>query len=52
MGQLRGFSPDERYLYVNDTTKEHIRRFRYEDGRVSDDTIWCEMPGSGFPEPG
>lgn len=46
------FSPDEKYLYVNDTTKENIRRFRHEDGKLSDDTVWCEMPGSGFPEPG
>lgn len=33
------FSPDERYLYVNDTVQGNIRRFDIEDGRLANERI-------------
>jgi len=46
------FSPQEEYLYVSDSTRGHIRRFRHADGQLSDDTVFVTMPGVGFPTPG
>ena len=47
------FSPDEKRLYVNDTTRQHIRRFDVNaDGSVSGGTVWAETKGSerGAPD--
>lgn len=46
------FTPDERCIYANDTTRGHIRRLRLADGAIVEDVVFAEMPGSGFPQPG
>jgi gluconolactonase len=44
------FSPDFRFLYVNDTRRMHIRRFRVlENGTVADGSVWSRVEGD---EPG
>lgn len=42
------FSPDEAFLYVNDSPKKHIRKFRVEaDGTLSGGAVWAETTGEG-----
>jgi len=44
------FSPDEKILYVNDTTRRHIRAFDVNtDGSIKNNRILIDM---AFPEPG
>ncbi len=44
------FSNDERFLYVNDTDRQHIRRFTVrEDGSLDGGQVWVELYGK---EPG
>ncbi|MBI2423183.1 MAG: SMP-30/gluconolactonase/LRE family protein [Candidatus Hydrogenedentes bacterium] len=39
-------SPDEKLLYVADTSKGHIRAFDLaKDGTLSGDRVFCELPG-------
>ena len=43
-------SLDEQYLYVNDTDRQHIRRFRLSsDGSLTDGRLWVDLFGE---EPG
>jgi gluconolactonase len=48
------FSPDGRYLYVDDTSRKNIRRYRFHtDGTVSDGMVFADenVPGSkGVPD--
>ena len=47
------FSPDESCLYVNDSPRKHIRRFRVgEDGALQGGEVWAETigPGEGLPD--
>ena len=38
------FSPDEKYLYVDDTVRQHIRRFELQpDWKVAGGQIWAEL---------
>lgn len=46
------FSPDERHIYINDTTRAHIRRLRVDGSKVLEDVQFAQMPGSGYPTPG
>lgn len=49
-GQPNGlcFSADERHLYVNDTERQHIRRFDVRaDGTVSGGDVWARTVGDG-----
>jgi len=42
------FSPDERVLYVNDTTRAHIRRFDHApDGSLSEGAVFADLSGEG-----
>lgn len=46
-------SPDERILYVDDTTRRHVRAFDVlPDGTLGDDRLFAEMesPASGGPD--
>ena len=44
------FSPDQSILYINDTSRQHIRAFDLaEDGSLSNDRVFIEMQGK---EPG
>lgn len=38
-------SPDERHLYVADTERRQLRRYRYEGGRVSGGEVWAAVVG-------
>jgi len=41
-------SPDERVLYVNDTSRAHIRRFDHgPDGRLSGGEVFARLEGDG-----
>ena len=41
------FSNDEKYLFINDTDRQHIRRFRVEDdGSINDGELWAELYGA------
>ncbi|MEZ4632897.1 MAG: SMP-30/gluconolactonase/LRE family protein [Deinococcales bacterium] len=47
------FSLDEKYLFVNDTDKQHIRRFELaEDGLLKEGEIWANTQGelAGVPD--
>lgn len=47
------FSPDETWLFVNDSERYHIRRFRVAaDGSVSDGDVWAHTEGrlQGSPD--
>src|SRR5262249_19315354 len=47
------FSPDERILYVNDTTKMHIRAFDVRpDGTIENGRVFVEQPGTDRMENG
>ena len=49
-GQPNGlcFSLDERHLFVNDTERQHIRRFDVAaDGMLSGGRVWAETRGNG-----
>jgi gluconolactonase len=47
------FSPDERILYVNDTTKMHIRAFDVRpDGTIENGRLFAEQPGTDRMEDG
>lgn len=49
-GQPNGlcFSLDEKHLYVNDTDRQHIRRFDVAaDGSLSGGAVWAETRGEG-----
>src|SRR5215216_6691112 len=53
-GQPNGlcFSLDERYLFVNDTERKHIRRFDVTtDGSLASGRVWAETTGSGKGAP-
>jgi gluconolactonase len=39
-------SPDERFLYVADTERFEIRRYRFHGDRLSDGTVWAQTLGS------
>ena len=42
------FSKDESWLFVNDSPRKHIRRFRVEpDGSLSGGAVWAETTGEG-----
>src|SRR5690606_18928109 len=42
------FSPDERLLYVNDTSHMHVRRFRVAaDGSLEGGEVFAEISGEG-----
>lgn len=42
------FSPDETVLYVNDTTRAHIRRFDHApDGTLSGGSVFADLTGEG-----
>ena len=42
------FSSDESYLYVNDSPRKHIRKFKVEaDGSLSGGAVWAETAGEG-----
>lgn len=42
------FSLDEAYLYVNDSPRKHIRKFRVEkDGSLTGGAVWAETVGTG-----
>jgi gluconolactonase len=41
-------SPDHRFLYVNDTPRQHIRRFEVEpDGRLTGGEVFVDFPQDG-----
>ena len=40
------FSPDERYLYVNDSPRYHVRRFEVKDGALSGGEVFAELDGA------
>ena len=44
-------SPDERFLYVNDTERRHIRRFEVDRGEVRGGEVWAEVTGEGVGVP-
>jgi len=46
------FTPDESYIYINDTIRAHIRRLRVDDGTVLEDVVFAEIPGCAWPLPG
>ena len=47
------FSPDQRILYVNDSSKAHIKAFDVApDGSLANRRVLCEGVGSGAPGPG
>jgi gluconolactonase len=53
-GQPNGlcFSLDERWLYVNDTDRQHIRLFDISaDGSLANGRIWAETRGEGAGAP-
>jgi gluconolactonase len=53
-GQPNGlcFSRDERHLFVNDTERQHIRRFDVgADGSLVNSSIWAETKGEGSGAP-
>jgi gluconolactonase len=53
-GQPNGlcFSLDERQLYVNDTERQHIRRFDVRaDGTLAGGAVWAETKGEGAGAP-
>ena len=38
------FSPDEKYLYVNDTIRQHIRKFSVDkSGKISGGEVLCDL---------
>ena len=46
------FSLDEKYLYVNDSPRKHIRKFKVEeDGSLSGGEVWAETVGDGVGLP-
>lgn len=46
------FSLDEKYLYVNDSPRLHIRKFKVEeDGSLSGGEVWAETVGDGVGKP-
>jgi gluconolactonase len=48
------FAEDESVLFVNDTTRMHIRRFETIGGAVAGGEVWAELPagGPGLPPDG
>jgi gluconolactonase len=44
-------SDDEEYLFVNDTGRMHIRRFRYGAGPLDKGEIWADVVGEGDGAP-
>jgi gluconolactonase len=42
---------DERYLFVNDTTRRHIRRFGFGPGHLGDGEVWATVTGEGSGAP-
>jgi gluconolactonase len=39
-------SPDERYLYVAETERHVLRRYRYQNGYLSDGEVWARLQGT------
>ena len=53
-GQPNGlcFSLDEKRLYVNDTVRQHIRRFEVlADGHLANGRVWAQTTGEGAGAP-
>lgn len=44
-------SLDGSELFVNDTPRMHIKRFGYDNGRVTGGTVWAELTGTGPGSP-
>jgi gluconolactonase len=44
-------SLDEKWLFVNDTMRKHIRRFAIADGRASGGEVWADFTGEGIGMP-
>ena len=44
-------SADERYLFVNDTERRHIRRFGFDGRNLTDGGVWAEVAGHGIGVP-
>lgn len=47
------FSPDGKFLYVDDSEQRNIRRYRFRDGKLSDGTVFADenVPDSrGVPD--
>ncbi|WP_243794474.1 SMP-30/gluconolactonase/LRE family protein [Saccharopolyspora gloriosae] len=44
-------SVDERYLFVNDTERLHIRRFGFDGGALTGGVVWAEVAGEGIGVP-
>jgi gluconolactonase len=42
---------DERYLFVNDTSRRHIKRFAFGAGHLGDGEVWATMTGTGEGAP-
>jgi gluconolactonase len=42
---------DERYLFVNDTTRRHIKRFAFGAGPLGDGEVWATVTGEGEGAP-
>ncbi len=46
------FSNDEKYLFVNDSPRKHIKKFRVcEDGTLDEGCVWAETTGEGIGLP-
>lgn len=42
------FSNDEKYLFVNDSPRKHIKKFKvFEDGTLDQGVVWAETKGNG-----
>lgn len=46
------FAPDDSCIYINDTTRGHIRRLEVDGAKVTSDVVFTDMPGSAYPSPG
>lgn len=44
-------SADERYLFVNDTERRHIRRFGFDGRALTGGAVWAEVAGEGIGVP-
>jgi len=41
------FSPNGKYLYIDDTAKKNIHRYRFHKGTLSEGMLFAEEPGNG-----
>jgi gluconolactonase len=44
-------SADEGYLFVNDTSRRHIKRFAFGAGHLGDGEVWATVTGAGEGAP-